>query len=143
MRRYETMVIIDPDVREADRVPVIEKLTGLIPQKGGTLVALDEWGSKKLAYAIRKKVRGFYLRLDYCGQGDLVNELERLCRIDDRVLKYLTVQLADAVDPEQLMAQIAAAQSAAAEPAAAATPDNPATDAAEPEGQTAEPQEEE
>jgi small subunit ribosomal protein S6 len=140
------MVIIDPDAREADRAPVIEKLTGLIPQKGGLLVALDEWGSKKLAYPIRKKVRGFYLRLDYCGQGDLVNELERLCRIDDRVLKYMTVQLDEAVDLEQIQAQIAAAQSTPAEPTAAtpavAATTAAATETASPGGQNTEAQEE-
>jgi len=114
MRRYETMVIVDPDVREGDRLPLIEKLTGLIPQKGGLLVVRDEWGSKKLAYPIGKRTRGYYLRLDYCGQGDLVDELERFCRIDDRVMKYMTVQIEKEVDLEKIQEQILAAQQAAA-----------------------------
>ncbi len=119
MRRYETMVIVDPDVREGDRLPLIEKLTGLIPQKGGLLVARDEWGSKKLAYPIGKRSRGFYVRLDYCGQGELVDELERFCRIDDRVMKYMTVQIEKEIDLEKIQEQILAAQQAAA-PAAEA-----------------------
>jgi small subunit ribosomal protein S6 len=124
MRRYETMVIVDPDVREGERLPLIEKLTGLIPQQGGLLVARDEWGSRKMAYPIGKRTRGYYLRLDYCGQGELVDELERFCRIDDRVMKYMTVQVAKEIDLVKIQEQIAAAAQQEAAPAAG-TPSAP------------------
>jgi small subunit ribosomal protein S6 len=117
MQRYETIFIIDPDLSEEGRAPVVERLLQLIPQQGGTLVEQDHWGSRKLAYPIRKKQRGYYLRLDYCGLGVLVDELERFCRIDDRVLKYMTVKLADDVSVEKVQAEMAerAAARAAAE----------------------------
>jgi small subunit ribosomal protein S6 len=117
MQRYETIFIIDPDLSEEGRAPVVERLLQLIPQQNGVLVEEDHWGARKLAYPIRKKQRGYYLRLDYCGGGTLVDELERFCRIDDRMLKYMTVKLADEVDVEQVQAEMAerAAAKAAAE----------------------------
>jgi small subunit ribosomal protein S6 len=117
MQRYETIFIIDPDLSEESRAPVVERLLQLIPQQNGVLVEEDHWGARKLAYPIRKKQRGYYLRLDYCGGGTLVDELERFCRIDDRMLKYMTVKLADEVDVEQVQAEMAerAAAKAAAE----------------------------
>ena len=109
MRRYETIVIIDPDLSEDDRRPVLDRVEGLIPQQNGLLVETDQWGARKLAYEIKKKVRGFYVRFDYCGAGALVNEIERFFRIDDRVLKYMTVLQDESVDVEQIKAQLAAA----------------------------------
>jgi len=98
MRRYETIIIIDPDLSDDERDPVFVRLKEVISQQGGLLVLIDEWGSKKLAYEIKKKARGYYIRLDYCGTAALINELERVCRIDDRMLKYMTILLEADVD---------------------------------------------
>ena len=98
MRRYETIFIIDPDLSDEERNPVVERLQEIINQYGGFLVITDEWGSKKLAYEVKKKVRGYYIRIDYCGTGKLVNEIERFFRIDDRVMKYMSVLLERKVD---------------------------------------------
>ena len=110
MRRYETIFIVDNDLSEEDRSPIFEKLKDLIHQHSGLLVMVDEWGSKKLAYEIKKKARGYYVRLDYCGSGVLVNEIERFFRIDDRILKYMTVLLDKDVDIEAIKEEIAKAQ---------------------------------
>ncbi|MEE4607307.1 MAG: 30S ribosomal protein S6 [Desulfobacteraceae bacterium] len=125
MQRYETIFIIDPDLSEEGRAPVVERLLQLIPQQNGVLVEEDHWGSRKLAYPIRKKQRGYYLRLDYCGVGALVDELERFCRIDERLLKYMTIKLADDVDVDQVQAEMAerAAAKAAAEAGSVAEDD--------------------
>jgi len=105
MRRYETIFILDPDLSDEGRVPVFDRLNDLIPGQGGTLLEMDEWGSKKLAYEIKKKTRGYYVRADYCGSGLVVNEMERFFRIDDRVLKYMTVLLDEDADVESLKAE--------------------------------------
>jgi len=110
MRRYETIFIIDPDLSEEERTPLFERLKDLFPQHNGLLVVIDEWGAKKLAYEIKKKARGYYVRLDYCGTGILVNEIERFFRIDDRVLKYMTVLLEKNVDIETVKEEIARAE---------------------------------
>jgi small subunit ribosomal protein S6 len=117
MRRYETIVIVDPDLSEEGRGPVFDRVKDIIPQQGGTLVEIEDWGSKRLAYEIKKKPRGFYARLDYCGSGAVVDEMERFFRIDDRVMKYMTIVTAEDVDPEALLAEKAAAAAAAAAPA--------------------------
>ncbi len=117
MRRYETMVIVDPDLSSEKREPLFERMEETISQQGGALIVRDDWGPRKLAYEIKKRTRGHYVRFDYCGDGELVSELERFCRIDDRVMKYMTIQLADQADPEAIKAQMA--QSTTAEAASA------------------------
>jgi small subunit ribosomal protein S6 len=114
MRRYETIAIIDPDVSEDDRTSLLNRIKEIIPQQEGVVVQEDLWGARKLAYPIKKKPRGYYARYDYCGKGNAVDELERLFRIDDRVLKYLTVLLEPDVDPEKIKAEMAEAEAASA-----------------------------
>jgi len=119
MRRYETFVIIDPDLSQEQREPLIGRVEDLITQMDGFLVKADDWGERKLAYDIKKKGRGYYVRFDYCGLAPLVNEIERFFRIDDGALKYMTVLLNGDVDLEKIKEEKAARESAAAESAAA------------------------
>jgi small subunit ribosomal protein S6 len=121
MRRYETFVIIDPDLSQDQREPLIIKVEELITQMDGFLVLTDDWGERKLAYNIKKKGRGYYVRFDYCGLAPLVNEIERFFRIEDRALKYMTVLLSEDPDLEKIKEEKAAAEKTAAEKAAAET----------------------
>ena len=107
MRRYETTIIVDPDLPEDDRTALFDRIKEIIVQQQGVLVHEDPWGTRKLAYEIKKKPRGFYARYDYCGMGSLVSELERFFRIDDRLMKYLTVQLEADADVEKIKAEMA------------------------------------
>ena len=102
MKRYETILILDPDLSEEGRTPVVDKINDLITQQEGLLILKDEWGTRKLAYEIKKKSRGHYIRFDYCGNGLLVDEIERSCRIDDRALKYMTVLTDEEADIDQI-----------------------------------------
>ncbi|MGD9360278.1 MAG: 30S ribosomal protein S6 [Desulfobacterales bacterium] len=117
MRRYETFVIIDPELSQDQREPLISRVEELISQLEGFLVLTDQWGERKLAYNIKKKGRGYYVRFDYCGLTSLVNEIERFCRIDDRALKYMTVLLNGNADLEKIKAEKEATEAAAAEKA--------------------------
>ncbi|MFO7685737.1 MAG: 30S ribosomal protein S6 [Desulfobacterales bacterium] len=110
MRRYETIVILDPDISEDGRTPVYDRIRDTISQGNGFLVLRDEWGSRKLAYAIKKKPRGFYARFDFCGTGAIVDEIERFCRIDERVMKYLTVLIDEAADVDKIKEEIERAE---------------------------------
>ncbi len=110
MRRYETFVIVDPDISPEQREPVVARVKELIVQQDGFLVFEDVWGDRKLAYEIKKKERGYYIRFDYCGLSELVNEIERFFRIDDRVLKYMTVVLDKDVDLEKVREEKASAE---------------------------------
>lgn len=126
MRRYETIVIVDSDAPENDRTSLFDRIKEIIPQQEGVLLQEDLWGIKKLAYEIKKKPRGFYARYDYCGMGPVVDELERFFRIDDRVLKYLTVQLDADADVEKIQAEFAALETS--KETEASTDDEPAAD---------------
>jgi len=110
MKHYETIVIMDPDLAEEDRTPLLDRFEEIMTQRGGALIQMDHWGMKKLAYEIKKKPRGYYLRIDYGGVGAVVDEIERFCRIDDRVLKYMTVLQAETVDVEKIKAELAAVE---------------------------------
>jgi len=141
MRRYETIFIIDNDLSEEGRSPILEKLENLIQQYNGLRVMFDEWGTKRLAYEIKKKARGYYVCLDYCGSGPLVNEIERFFRIDDRVLKYMTVVLDKDVDIENVKEEIAKAEEAKA--AQIVTSDVEPTEEPDAESKTSDKQEDE
>ncbi len=136
MRRYETIVIIDPDSSEETRKPIFDRITGLIQQQDGFLANFDEWGNRKLAYEIKKKNRGYYTLIDFCGTGPLVNEMERFFRIDDLVLKFMTVLLDKSPDIDQIKDELAKAKAekenktASTEPdAAPSSSETPETDA--------------
>ncbi|MCK4619863.1 MAG: 30S ribosomal protein S6 [Desulfobacterales bacterium] len=116
MRRYETFIIIDPDLSDEEQSPIFEKVKDLIQQGECLLVMLDEWGDRRLAYEIKKKSRGYYVRLDYCGTGKLVDEMERFFRIDDRVMKYMTVLLDKYADIELIKKEMAKAEVKETEP---------------------------
>jgi small subunit ribosomal protein S6 len=111
MRRYETIVILDPDISEDGRAPVFDRINDTISQGNGFLVLRDDWGNRKLAYEIKKKPRGFYTRFDFCGTGTIVDEIERFCRIDDRVMKYLTVLIDEAADVDKIKEEAERAES--------------------------------
>ena len=110
MRRYETIVIMDPDLSAEKREPVLKRVQDVIDQQDGFLALLDDWGARKLAYEIKKKERGYYIRFDFCGTAAVVDEIERFFRIDDRVLKFMTVLIDKTIDIEKVKEEVAAAE---------------------------------
>ena len=106
MRKYETIIIAHPSLSQEERQPFFDKLTNLISKGEGLLVDVNDWGQKRLAYEIKKQTRGYYVRLEYCGRGDLVREMERNIRLDDRALKYMTVCIANEIDVEEVKAEM-------------------------------------
>ena len=107
MKRYETIVILDPDLSKEAEAPFFDRINDLIPQYSGSLIETDDWGTKKLAYDIKKKNRGRYVRFDFCGDGALVQEMERFFRIDDKVLKFMTVLLEEDANLDAIQAELA------------------------------------
>lgn len=103
MRHYETIYIMNPNLAEEANKEVVEKFSNLIQKHGGVVVKIDEWGSKRLAYQIKKNDYGVYVLADYCGGPEITAELERELKLDDRILKYQTVKLEDDADAEALL----------------------------------------
>ncbi|PID39353.1 MAG: 30S ribosomal protein S6 [Proteobacteria bacterium] len=128
MKRYETIIIIDPDASKDIEAPIFERVDELIPQYDGFLIETDDWGTKKLAYEIKKKNRGHYVRFDFCGDGALIQEMERFFRINDRVMKFMTVLLDGDADLEAIKTELAEKEAATQAAAASETVETP-TDA--------------
>jgi small subunit ribosomal protein S6 len=91
MRPYETLVVLSNDLGGEIR-PLVQRLETLIQTNGGTLDFSHDWGNRRLAYPIKKKLDGRYFLLEYTAAPAVVSELERTLRISDGVLRYLTVQ---------------------------------------------------
>ena len=115
MRRYETTYILRPNLGESLFTEIIERTNDIIKNDGGAIINLERWGSKKLAYEIKKETLGYYIYFDYAAPGTTIHEMERIFRIDDRVLRFLTVKLEDAIDQDTIEkeTELAAATSTA------------------------------
>ncbi len=94
MRTYETVFILDPDLNEDDTEKAIKRAQTVIEGQKGKIALLDRWGKRKLAYRVKKKVKGNYVRVVYYGDPKIVAILERNLRIMEEVLKFLTINLA-------------------------------------------------
>jgi small subunit ribosomal protein S6 len=101
MRKYETFFIIDPDLTEEAYTLTSEKLKGVVTANGGAVLTYVPWGKKKMAYPVKKRNQGLYILMEYGGGPELVAELERNMRLDERVLKFITVKLEDRFDPDK------------------------------------------
>ena len=108
MRKYETFFIVDPDLPDETNSVLDNKVQSIVTSNGGEVLTYVPWGKRKLAYAIRKRTRGLYVLMEYAGGPTLVSELERNLRIDERILKFITVMLEDRFDPEKERERIAA-----------------------------------
>lgn len=125
MRRYETILIAHVDLSEDELSNLIARYGGIVTGQKGILVKVERWGKRRLAYLIKKQTRGFYILIDYAGVSAVVNELERNLKIDDKILKFMTVLKAETVDIEALekeIAEAAASKEDKKEPSPAAGP---------------------
>ena len=98
MRKFETLLLLSPELTVEQRDGVIASLVADIEREGGKMLATDPWGMRDLAYPVKKQMRGFYVRLEYAAPGALVAELERNIRIADGIFKFTSVKLADSVE---------------------------------------------
>ena len=100
MRKFETLLLLSPELSAANREGIINALTAIIEREKGIMVEVDNWGMRDLAYPVRKLMRGYYVRLVYNAPAELIAELERNVRITDGIFKFVTVKLADEVAGE-------------------------------------------
>jgi small subunit ribosomal protein S6 len=92
-RTYEVMYIIDPDTA-LDKIAQLNEAVGkLVEKEGGTVVRLEDLGRKPLAYPINKKTEGHYVLFEIDGSGQEILELERRMRVNDMIIRYMTVRV--------------------------------------------------
>lgn len=93
LRTYEVMYIIDPTA-EVDKITALNETIGqLIEKEGATIVRMDDIGRRTLAYEINKKKEGYYVLFEIDGTGQEILELERRMRVNDLIMRYITVRI--------------------------------------------------
>ena len=95
MRKYETLLLLSPELVADARETLLTTMVTIVEREGGRMLATDHWGMRDLAYPVNKQMRGYYVRLEYLGPGEIVAELERNLRITEGLLKFMTVKLED------------------------------------------------
>lgn len=109
LREYETTLIVQPEISEEGNTTLLTKLDGVLSSGGATRLMCEDHGKRKLAYEINKFHKGHYYTLMFLDEGQVVPDLERVLRLDDSVLRFLTIQSDDAVaDVEGRIAKAAA-----------------------------------
>jgi small subunit ribosomal protein S6 len=98
-REYETIYILRPDSTTDVIAQVNQRIRGVVEAGGGTLLKVDNWGKRKMAYEVKKHLKGIYLFFSYLGTAGLVEEVERNLRLSDSVIRYYSVKIAENVDP--------------------------------------------
>ena len=92
MNQYEVMYVIDAALEDGARVELINRFSDLVKKNGGEIDRVDEWGKRRLAYAINYKTEGYYVLMYIKAPSELPRELERNMQIADSVLRYLVVR---------------------------------------------------
>jgi small subunit ribosomal protein S6 len=95
-RTYEVVFIIDPDAEDAEVMRLTEAVQKIISDQGGSITKTEMMGKRQLAYEINHKRDGVYVLLEVDGSGAEIAELERRMRVNDRILRYMTVRVDEA-----------------------------------------------
>lgn len=108
MREYETVFVTQPNLPDSQQKQITQRLTFIVDRHSGRVFFAKDMGKKTLAYPIGKQTKGIYTCLDYAAEGNAVSDMERNLRLDENVLRFLTVVKNEEVDVEARAAEIAA-----------------------------------
>ena len=92
MNSYEMLYILDNDLADEKKEELVNKFNDLIVKANGTIDTVDKWGTKKLAYDINYKSEGYYVLINFNAPSDFPNELERVLRITDGVVRFIVLK---------------------------------------------------
>ncbi len=94
MNKYESIIIVNPEIDEAGLKELEDKFTGLI-NENGKVESVENMGKKRLAYEIKKQKEGTYMLFNFEAKPDSIAELERVYRITDEIMKFIVVRKDD------------------------------------------------
>lgn len=100
-RNYEMVSILRPDLTEEDKKSTIQKTEKIITKFKGEVFSVDEWGKKRLAYPIQKFSEGYYHQLNFAGPYEMIQELKRVLRISEQVLRFQIIRVEHAPKIEE------------------------------------------
>ena len=92
MTEYEILLLLDPELSEEKQTEIVGRVRTLVEQGGGTFERHDPWGRRKLAYPIDKKEDGVYHLLSFSSSAETLDELTRVLKIDDDVMRHLATR---------------------------------------------------
>ncbi|MBE5776199.1 MAG: 30S ribosomal protein S6 [Clostridiales bacterium] len=124
MNKYELVYIIDTAVEEEARKALVEKFNALITENGGEIEKVEEWGKRRLAYAINYKTEGYYVLVNFSAAAELPLELERNLKITESIIRYQTIRVLErkvGIKPRAPRVMAAPVQAAEEAPEAANT----------------------
>ncbi|MEK7702772.1 MAG: 30S ribosomal protein S6 [Nitrospirota bacterium] len=90
---YEMIIILKSSILDEDAGKVVEKIKAAVEKGSGEIVRIDNVGRKKLAYEVRKEKKGLYFLIYFKGRGNLVLDVQRICRLDEAIIKFLTIRI--------------------------------------------------
>lgn len=91
MRKYEAVFIFVPNLEEEKRNQLLDRLKGII-EENGTISNVDEWGTRKLAYEINDLKEGYYVIVNFESNSEVVDELDRVCKITDSIMRHMIIR---------------------------------------------------
>ncbi|HEY8208071.1 MAG TPA: 30S ribosomal protein S6 [Myxococcaceae bacterium] len=100
LREYETIFLVKPDLTDDNVDRIKDRVRGIVNREGGKVIRFTIWGKKKTMYPIAKQSRAIYVHTHYLGSTTLVAEVERNLRNLDEVTRYISVKIAEEIDPE-------------------------------------------
>lgn len=89
---YELTYIITPVLEDEEHEEIVEKFTSFIRENGGEIDEVDSWGIRKFEYEMDGKSSGYYVNAYFTAPGELIEKLERALRIDDHIMRYMTLK---------------------------------------------------
>ena len=114
MNQYEVMYVIDAALEDSARIELIDRFSELVKKNGGEIDRVDEWGKRRLAYAINYKTEGYYVLMYIKAPSELPKELERNFQINDKILRSLIIRYEGEVPAKREPLKPYAAREAAA-----------------------------
>jgi small subunit ribosomal protein S6 len=103
---YETLYILSPDLSENEREQVNQKYKDFLEKNNVEILKFDPWPLQRLSYRINKKSQGYYVLLEHISPPDLIKELSREMRLDERVLRHINIKKAERLDISEKRAAI-------------------------------------
>lgn len=91
MRKYEAVFIFAPNMEEEAREALVERFKGIV-ETNGTVDNVDVWGNRKLAYEINDFQEGYYVLINFTAESSVVDELDRIAKITDNVIRYMVIR---------------------------------------------------
>lgn len=95
MNQYEVMYVVDATLDESARTEVINRFSDIVKKNGGEIDRVDEWGKRRLAYAINDKPEGYYVLVCLHAPTELPKEIERNLRISEQILRCQFIRIDD------------------------------------------------